>query len=194
MLFLGSIYDRLESITLLHLLIFVFLSTVLIALPFISPHKKNISSLRNYHLSPIKIFSPHNLIQISKNFAIILDYFVNTNFSFQFIWSTGFISWILACSFWVLGSKSISLIFTLVSIVLCLLTFFGKPDLDINQLSTLKKNKIGPSVYIFIIAFSVLLMIFFNSLAIGLTSISLFFLFLFDWRFYKKTKPEFTEL
>jgi hypothetical protein len=108
------------------------------------------------------------------------------SFCFQFYWTSGFISWILGCCFWILQADLISLNFILFSIVLCLLAGFDIFNLDLIRFSNFGRVKFGSSIYFFVISISVMIMVAFKSLADGLTANVVLLLFVYAWRVYKK--------
>ena len=99
-------------------------------------------------------------------------------------------SWILGCCFWVLQADFVSLTFIVISIIGCLLAIFAVSDLNLNKFSNLRIAKLGFSIYVLIISISVVAMVAFNSLAVGLTTIILLRLFVYNWRVHEKTKEQ----
>ena len=84
----------------------------------------------------------------------------------------------------------VSLIFVCVSIIFCLLAIYDVSGLKLYDVSSLRRCKPRFTYYVLIISISVLTMVAFNSLAIGLTTNILLFLFLYNWRVFKKPKEK----
>jgi hypothetical protein len=110
------------------------------------------------------------------------------NFGVHFLWTSGFISWILGCCFWLLQADFVSLIFICVSIIFCLLAIYDTSGLKLYDVSALRKSELSFTPYVLIISISVLTMIAFNSLASGLTTNILLLFFLYNWKVHKKLK------
>ena len=176
-------------ITLIHLLIFIILTFLLIIFPSTAiPKNKGSSFFRNFDFS-----KQDNFLKLQKlgpkliYLMSVFEYLFKNNFGVHFLWTTGFISWIMGCYLWVLNVE-FSLVFISISIIFCLIALFDSFKTDLNEFLNLKKADLGISVYISIIACSVLTMIIFNSLAVGITSSILFLLFVYDWKIYDKSK------
>jgi len=118
------------------------------------------------------------------------DYMFQNNLSVRFFWTSGFVSWILGCYFWVLQADFVSLVFIVTSIIFCLVANFATYNMNIIEFSNLRIDKLGFSVYVLIISISVVAMVAFNSLAVGFTMNILLLLFLYDWKVYEKTKEK----
>ena len=120
----------------------------------------------------------------------LFEYMFQNHFGVRFIWTAGFMSWILGCCFWVSQVELVSLILTITSIVLCLLAIFATSDMDLNEFSNWKKTRLELSVYVSIISASVVTMIASKSLAVGFTMNILLFLLLYNWKEFKETKKQ----
>ena len=177
-------------ITLIHLLIFIILTFLLILFPVIFvPKKKGSLFLRTSQL-----LKKGNFLKIRKVVPSLIylmnlfEYMFQNNIGVHFLWSSGFVSWILGCCFWVLQADFVSLIFILTSIIFCLVTIYVTYDMNIIEVSNLRIDQLGFSFYVLIISISVVAMVAFNSLAVGFTTNILLLLFLYDLREHKKTK------
>ena len=120
----------------------------------------------------------------------LFEYMFQNTIGVRFFWTSGFISWILGCYFWVLQAEFVSLVFIVTSIIFCLVANFATYDRNILEFSNLRLDTLGFSVYVLIISISVIAMIAFNSLAVGFTMNIVLLLFFYDWKVYKKTKEE----
>jgi hypothetical protein len=176
--------------TLIHLLIFIILTFLLVLFPVISvPKKKGSIFLRNFQLPKIVNFLKIQKVVPSLIYLMnLFDYMLQNNIGVHFIWTSGFVSWILGCCFWVLQVDFVSFTFILTSIIFCLVAIFAISDMNIIEFSNLRIDKLGFSVYFLIISISVVAMVAFNSLAVGFTTNILLLLFLYVLREYKKTK------
>jgi len=176
-------------ITLIHLLIFIILTFLLIIFPYTTITKnKGSIFIRNFAFSKQDNFL--KLQKVVPNLIYLMsvfEYLFKNNFGVHFLWTTGFISWIVGCYLWVLNVE-FSLVFISISIIFCLVALFDSFKTDLNEFLNLKKDDLGISVYILIIICSVLTMVIFNSLAVGITSSILFLLFFYDWKIYDKSK------
>ena len=172
----------------IHLFIFIILTVLLILFPIISVPKKKGSSVINYFQVSKEVNSV-NFKKVGSHFLYFMNLFEDmfqNNFGVRFIWTSGFISWIMGCCFWVIQADFASLVFISISIIFCLLPFFTRSDFNSNEYSNLKRAKIGFSVYFLIISISVVAMFASKSFAVGITTNTLLLIFLFDWRMYKK--------
>lgn len=178
--------------TLLHLLIFIILTFLLVSFPVISvPKKKGSIFLRNFQLPKTVNFLKIQKVVPSLIYLMnLFDYMLQNNIVVHFVWTSGFVSWILGCCFWVLQADFVSLTFILTSIIFCLVAIFAIYDMNIIEFSNLRKDKLGFSVYVLIISISVVAMVAFNSLAVGFVTNIVLLLFLYDLREYKKTKEK----
>ena len=176
-------------ITLIHLLIFIILTFLLIIFPSNAISKNNGSIFFNkFDFSKENKFLRFQKVVPKLIYLMsVFEYLFKNNFGVHFLWTTGFISWIVGCYFWVLNVE-FSLVFISISIILCLIALFDSFKIDLNEFLNLKKGGLGISVYILIIACSVLTMVIFNSLAVGITSSILFLLFFYDWKIYDQSK------
>jgi len=175
---------------LIHLLIFILLTFLLNSFPVISAPKNNSSIFsRNFRLpKKVKFSGLQKVVPSLTYFMNLFEYMLQNNFGVRFLWTSGFISWILGCCFWVLEADFVSLFFISSSIVFCLLAILDTANLNLNELPTLRRAKLGPSVYVLIISISVVATVVSKSLAVGLTTNILLLLFLYNWRKCKKTK------
>ena len=177
-------------LTMIHLLIFIILTFLLISFPAISASKEKGFNYLKIFQSSKKV----NLLKIPKlipSFIYLMnlfEYMFQNNIGVHFIWTSGFVSWILGCCFWVLQANFISLTLIFFSIIFCLVAIFATSDININEFSNIKMNKLGISVYVLIISISVLAMISFNSIAVGFTTNILLVLFLYNLRVFKRVK------
>jgi len=175
-------------ITLIHLLIFIILTFLLILFPVIFVPKKGSIFLRNFHLpKTVNFLELQKIVPSLIYFMNLFEYMFQNSIGVHFFWTSGFISWILGCCFWVLQTDFVSFIFILISIIFCLVAIFAISDMNLNEFSTLRRAKLGFSLYVLIISISVLVMVVFNSLAGGFTTNILLLLFLFDWKVYKES-------
>jgi hypothetical protein len=179
-------------ITVIHLLIFIFLSIFLISFPFISvPKKKGSGFLTNFQLAKkVNFFKLQNVVPSLIYIMNLFEYMFQNSFGVHFFWTSSFISWILGCCFWVLQADFVSLSFILISIIFCLLAIFDISDLNLHGFSNFRRAKLGFSVYVLIISISVLAMVAFNSLAVGFTTNILLLLFVYNWRVFEKTNEK----
>jgi len=177
---------------LIHLVIFIVLTFLLILLPVFSrPENKVASFLSNFKSSKKTWFlRPRNLLSSLIFLMNLFEYMFQNNFGVHFFWASGFISWILGCCFWVLQADVVSLIFVCVSIIFCLLAIYDVSGLKLYDVSSLRRCKPRFAHYVLIISISVLTMVAFNSLAIGLTTNILLLLLLYNWRVLKKPKEK----
>ena len=185
---------RLITDNMIHLLIFIALTFLLILRPVISKFENEISSvLTNFQL-PIKVSSlkPHKLLSKLLSSLIFLmnlfEYMYQNNFGVHFLWTTGFVSWIVGCGFWLLQADLVSLLFICASIIFCLVAIYDISDLKSCEISASRKSEFSVTPYILIVSISVLTMVAFNSFAIGLTANIVLLLFLYDWKVIKKLK------
>jgi uncharacterized membrane protein len=154
-----------------------------------SAHKNGSSFSRKFRLSKKgKFLGFQKVVPSLTYFMNLFEYMLQNNFGVRFIWTAGFMSWILGCCFWVIDAEFVSLFFISASIVFCLLAILDTANIDLSELPTLRRAKLGPSVYVLIISISVIATVFFKSLAAGLTTNILLLLLLYNWRKYKKTK------
>ena len=175
-------------LTLIHLLIFIILTFLLILFPVIFVPKKGPIFLRNFHLpKTVNFLELQKIVPSLIYFMNLFEYMFQNSIGVHFFWTSGFISWILGCCFWVLQTDFVSFIFILISIIFCLVAIFAISDMNLTEFSTLRRAKLGFSLYVLIISISVLVMVVFNSLAGGFTTNILLLLFLFDWKVYKKS-------
>jgi hypothetical protein len=176
--------------TLIHLLIFIILTFLLVSFPVISvPKKKGSIFLRTSKLPKTANFLKIQKVVPSLIYLMnLFEYMFQNNIGVHFIWTSGFVSWILGCCFWVLQVDFVSFTFILTSIIFCLVAIFAISDMNIIEFSNLRIDKLGFSVYFLIISISVVAMVAFNSLAVGFTTNILLLLFLYVLREYKKTK------
>ena len=174
----------------IHLLIFIVLTFLLNSFPVISAPKKNGSIFsRNFRLPrKANFLGLHEVVPSLTYFMNLFEYMLQNNFGVRFLWTSGFMSWILGCCFWVLEVEFVSLFFSLFSIVFCLLAILDTANLNLNELPNLRRAKLGPSVYVLIISISVLATVVAKSLAVGLTTNILLLLLLYNWRKHKKQK------
>jgi hypothetical protein len=181
-----------NEITLLHLLIFVFLTCLLLLLPVIpKPENKAASFLTNLQsLKKVSSLKPHNLLSTLIFLMNLFEYMFQNTFGVHFIWTAGFISWISGCCFWLLHADSASLLLICASIIFCLLAIYDTYKFKLCDVSALRRSKPSFTPYLLFISISVLTMVAFNSLAIGLTMNILFLLFLYNWRLLKKPKQK----
>ena len=177
---------------LIHLLIFIILTFLLISFPVIYvPKKKGSIFLRNFQLpEKVNFLKPQKVVPSLICLMNLFEYIFQNNIGVQFFWTSGFMSWILGCCFWVLQADFVSLTFIVISIIGCLLAIFAVSDLNLNKFSNLRIAKLGFSIYVLIISISVVAMVAFNSLAVGLTTIILLRLFVYTWRVHEKTKEK----
>lgn len=176
----------------IHLLIFIVLTFILILRPVISKSENKISSIltNRQSLKKASFLKPYNLLP---NLILLMDlfeYLFQNTFGVHFLWTSGFVSWILGCCFWLLQTEFVSLLFISASTIFCLLAIYDISDLKLCEISALRKRKFSVTPYILIISISVLTMVAFNSLAIGLTMNTLLLLSLYDWKVIKKPKQK----
>jgi len=174
-------------ITLIHLLIFIILTFLLILFPVISVPKKGSIFLRNFQLPKTVNFKLQKVVPSLIYLMNLFEYMFQNSFGVHFFWTSGFISWILSCYFWILQAELVSLIFILFSIILCLLAIFDISDLNLKRFSNFRRAKLGLSIYFLITSISVMTMVAFKSLAAGFTTNIVLFLFVYTWGVYKKT-------
>ncbi len=176
----------------IHLLIFIILTFLLILFPVISvPKKKGSSYSINFQLPKTVNFLKIQKVVPSLIYLMSLfEYMFKNNIGVHFFWTSGFVSWIVGCCFWVLQSDFISLTLILFSIIFCLVAIYTTSDMNIIEFSKLKIDKLGFSVYVLIISISVVAMVAFNSIAVGFTTNILLLLFLYNWRVFKKTREK----
>jgi len=176
-------------ITLIHLLIFIILTFLLILFPVIFVPKKGSIFLRNFQFpKSFNFFKLQKVVPSLIYLMTLFEYMFQNDFAVHFFWTSGFISWILGCSFWILKADFISFVFLLTSIIFCLVAIYSISSMNLSEFSTLGKDKLGFSLYVLIISISVLVMVAFNSLAAGFTTNILLLLFLFNGKEYKKTR------
>jgi hypothetical protein len=176
----------------LHLLIFIMLTFLLILFPIVSKPKNKGSNLLSSFQLPKKssFLNYHNLFSNLTFLMNLFEYMFENNFSVHFLWTSGFIAWILGCCLWVLQIEFLSLILIFISIICCLTTIYGISDLNLSEISILRTEKLGFAPYILIVSISVLTLISFNSIAIGLTTVTLLMLFWHNWKILKKYKKK----
>jgi hypothetical protein len=152
--------------------------------------KNTRSILRNLNVSKeVKSLKIQKVVHKLIYFLSLFEYLFKNNFAVHFFWTTGFISWVVGSSLWVLKAEFISLAFISISIILCLIALFDSSKKNLSESYDLKKlDELGISVYTLIIVSSVLIMIIFNSIAIGLTTNILLILFFYNWKVYEKSK------
>ena len=174
----------------LQLLIFIFLTFLLVLLPFCYNHEEEASNLlRKFHFpKKLNILYSLDLRTTIKFLLNMLEFMLYKNFLVKMFWTSGFISWVIGCSLWVLNIDFFSSIFIFVSSIFCLITIFKVINLDLHEASASKMFKPKFSPYILIISVSVLTMVVLKSVAIGLTTSILLMLFLYDWRLIKQSK------
>ena len=175
----------------LHLLIFILLTFLLILFPIVSKPKNNGSNLLSSFQLEKSNFLNHHILFSNLTFLMnLFDYMFENNFSVHFLWTSGFIAWILGCCLWVLQIEFFSLILIFISIMCCLTTIYGISDLNLSEISILRTGKLGFAPYILIISISVLTLVAFNSIALGLTTVTLLLLFWYNWKTLKKYKKK----
>jgi hypothetical protein len=108
----------------------------------------------------------------------VFDFLFQNNFGVHFIWTLGFIAWILSSCFWVLKIDIVSLILVSISIIFCIVAIISTSDVKLKNQEKLQSDGFGFSIYFLITSFSVIIMILSNSLATGLTA-NIFFFVLF---------------
>ncbi len=175
-----------------HLLIFIFLTLLLVCFPVIHvSNKKGSSFLRNFQLpKEVNILNPQKFVPSLIYLMKLFEYMMQNSVGISFLWTPGFISWILGCCFWVLQENFVSLTFISPSIILCILAIFATSDQKLNGFSDSKTVDLGLSVYILIISISVIVMIAFYSLAVGIVTNILLLLILYDWKVYGKRQEK----
>jgi hypothetical protein len=102
------------------------------------------------------------------------------------IWSAGFISWILGCSFWVQQAEVLSMTFISSSIILCFLAIVVMPKTNLTEFPNLGKADLGLSVYVLFVSISVVIMVASKSYANGIITNILLLLSWYTWREYEK--------
>ena len=174
----------------LQLLIFIFLTFLLVLLPFCYNREEKASNLlRKFHLpKELNILYSHDLRTTIKFQLNILEFMLHKNFLVKMFWTSGFISWVIGCSLWVLNVDFFSSIFIFVSFIFCLIAICKVTNLNLHEASASKMFKPKFSLYILIISVSVLTMVVLKSVAIGLTTSILLMLLLYDWRLIKQSK------
>ena len=153
-------------------MVFPFLTFLLILFPVISRQKtKGITPITDLQVpNKTSSFKPNNIFSNLLYLMTLFEYLFENNFGVHFFWSLGYISWIMSCFFWVLYMESFSLIFILASIILCLLGIYDTSKLNLDFFSNLRVKTLGFSVYVFIFAISILVMVAFNSIAAGIST------------------------
>lgn len=176
----------------LHLLIFILLTFLLILFPVVSKPKNKSSNLFGSYQLPNKssFLNRQNLFSNLTFLMNLFEYMFENNFSVHFLWTSGFIAWILGCCLWVLQIEIFSLILIFISIICCLTTIYGISDLNLSEISILRTGKLGFAPYILIVSTSVLILVAFSSIALGLTTVTLLMLFWYNWKMLKKYKKK----
>ena len=175
----------------LHLLIFIILTLLLVFFPVIYVPKNSSSFLRNFQLPKnVKILKPQKFVPSLIYLMKLFEYRIQNSVGVSFLWMPGFISWILGCCFWVLQENFVSLTFISASVILGILAIFATFDQKLNGFSDARIGALGFSVYFLIISISVVVMICFYSLAVGIVTNILLLLILYDWRVYQKKQEK----
>jgi hypothetical protein len=175
----------------LHLLIFIILTVLLISFPVFYVPKKSSSFLRNFQLPKDgKILKPQNVVPGLIYLMKLFEYRIQNSVGVSFLWTPGFISWILGCCFWVLQENFVSLTFISASVILGILAIFATFGQKLNGFSDARTADLGFSVYFLIISISVIVMICFYSLAVGIVTNIILLLILYDWRVYKRKREK----
>lgn len=177
----------------LHLLIFIIITLLLVFFPvfYVPNHKKSSSFLRNSQLPKDgKILNHQKFVPSLIYFMKLFEYRIQNSVGVSFLWTPGFISWIFGCCFWVLQENFVSLTFILASVILGILAIFATFDQKLNGFSDARTANLSFSVYFLIISISVIVMICFYSLAVGIVTNILLLLILYDWRVYQKKQEK----
>jgi len=173
----------------MHLLIFILFTSLLVLFPVISVPKKGGSILLREFKFPKKVnLKVKKLVPSLFYFFKVFDYMFENNFGVRFLWTAGFMSWILGCWFWVIHIDSVSLAFILTSIIFCLVSIYTISDLNLNEVPNQSGTKVGFSVYVLIISLSVFFMVATKTVANGVTLLLVLLVCLRGWRIIQKTK------
>ena len=167
----------------MYLLIFLLFSFILVLLPVISVPKKGSFSLLREFKFPTKVnLKIKKVVPGLIYFLKVFDHMYQNNFGVRFLWTSGFIFWILGCCFWCIHVDFVSFAFILTSIIFCLVSIFACSDLNLNEVPNLTGSKLGFSVYVSIISFSVLFMVASKSVPNGFTALLVLLLGFYSWR------------
>lgn len=163
----------------IHLLVFLILSLILILAPAISTPEVKDLFFRIYRSgNKVSILDSGKLFSIFLLFMNLFGYLFQNFFAVHFFWTSSFISWIIGCCFWVLKLDFVSLIFISVSSIFGLLAIYGTSGFKLSGFYAFGGGSFNSSFLVLIITISVLVMVFSNTIADGLTS-SIFLLIVF---------------
>ncbi len=167
---------------------FLLLSFVLVLLPFVSVPKKGSILFREFKFNYEASFSIKKMFSMFVSFLKVFDYMLKNNFGVQFVWTSGFVSWILSCVFWVQEVNFLSSTFVFISILLCLVSIFGVSDFSLEEVPNWSEAKVGFSAYFVVISFSVLVMLVTKNVGDGVTTLFVLLISLYIERQHQKTK------
>ena len=154
----------------IHLWLFPLLTILIIIFPIITKPKTKKDNLKDYFTVPKTNSESNNFFEKIHFLLSVFEYLFQNNFALRFFWSTGFISWIIGCLFWILNIEFFSSLLLAASIILCIVVLYDVAKLNIEYFSTLEVSQVGFSVYLLIFSVSILVMVSLNSLAAGITT------------------------
>ena len=174
-------------------MIFAILSFLLVLIPFgVFSRKSGSFFSRSFDFKKVVSFlKPQNIVSSLLYLLSVFDFMFKNSFGVHFLWTTGFVSWVLGCVFWVLQVDAVSLTFVLASVGFGLLAILSTFGLRINRSVNLAKDNSRISVGALFVSISVVAMVSFRSFAAGLTTIVLLCTAFYCWKLlFAETKQE----
>ena len=171
-------------------MIFAILSFLLVLIPFGVFSRKKVSRGFDFKLLTTYL-KPHIFVSSLLDLMSVFDFMFKHSFGVHFLWTTGFVSWVLGCYFWVLQVDAVSLTFVLASVGFGLLAILSTSNMRINKSVKVAKDSFRFSFAVLFVSISVVAMISFRSLAAGLTTIVLLSTAFYVWKLlFAETKQK----